>query len=74
MDNWKKLQSTVKVEATHPLEKKINHLKKVILDPDGYNTNLASKESLNQLHTKIDKLDEKLNNIKDLLIDIINSS
>ena len=55
-DNWDKLQN-------NSADKKINHLKKVINDPDGYNTNLASKErvksleeKMNELHNKIDSL------------------
>ena len=48
-DNWKKLQSD-------PTEKKVNHLKKVINDPDGYNTNLASKDRVEKLEEQIDEL------------------
>ena len=49
-DNWKKLQSD------DPADKKIKHLKKVINDPDGYNTNLASKDRVEKLEEQIDEL------------------
>ncbi|OUV71424.1 MAG: hypothetical protein CBC83_07900 [Flavobacteriales bacterium TMED123] len=54
-DNWKKLQND-KVVNSDPVEKKINHLKKVINDPDGYNTNLASKDRVKELEQKVDEL------------------
>ena len=53
-DNWKKLQND-KVVNSDPVEKKINHLKKVINDPDGYNTNLASKDRVKELEQKVDE-------------------
>ena len=56
-DNWKKLQSK-KIVHSDPVEKKINHLKRVINDPDGYNTNLASKERMEELEKKVSELNE----------------
>ena len=47
MDNWSKLQAKkIDVKKTDELSRKFNHLKKVISDPDKYNTNLASKNSI----------------------------
>ena len=59
-DNWNKLES-------NPAEKKIKHLKKVISDPDGYNTNLASKERVESLEEKMSLLHNKIDSIYTLL-------
>ena len=40
----------------NPAEKKIKHLKKVISDPDGYNTNLASKDRVEKIEEEINEL------------------
>ena len=55
-DNW-----------NDPAEKKVNHLKKVINDPDGYNTNLASKERVESLEEKMSQLHNKIDSIYTLL-------
>ena len=39
------------------LEKKINDLKKVIKDPDGYNTGLASEERVEKLEKLVDRIE-----------------
>lgn len=54
-DNWKKLQNK-KIISSNPVEKKINHLKRVINDPDGYNTNLASKDRVDELEKRVSEL------------------
>ena len=59
-DNWDKLQN-------NSADKKINHLKKVINDPDGYNTNLASKERVKSLEEKMNELHNKIDSIYSLL-------
>tara|TARA_Y100001951_G_scaffold70803_1_gene57740 strand:- start:155 stop:541 length:387 start_codon:yes stop_codon:yes gene_type:complete len=51
----------------NPAEKKIKHLKKVISDPDGYNTNLASKERVESLEEKMSLLHNKIDSIYTLL-------
>jgi uncharacterized coiled-coil protein SlyX len=56
-DNWKKLQiNTIDSSKTDKLNKKYNHLKKVISDPNKYNTNLASKDDIESLQQQIDEL------------------
>ena len=65
-DNWKKLQAK-KIDSSDPVEKKINHLKKVINDPDRYNTNLASKERVESLEKKLTLLHNKIDSIYSLL-------
>ena len=40
------------------LEKKINDLKKVISDPDGYNTGLASEERVENLEKSFSRIDD----------------
>jgi len=67
-DHWKKLQDK-KVFKSDPLEKKVNNLRKAMTDPDGYNTNLASKERVEKLEEVVDELaasvnfEEKLNQL-----------
>ena len=64
-DNWKKLQSEkIDTKLQNTLERKLKHLKSVITDPDKYNSNLASKDSLLSLEQQIEELQkviEKLN-------------
>ena len=60
-DNWSKLQSkTIDVKKTDPLSRKFNHIKKVISDPDKYNSNLASKNSILSLEQQIEELQEQV--------------
>jgi len=60
-DNWSKLQSKkIDVKKTDELSRKFNHLKKVISDPDKYNTNLASKNSIISLEQQIEELQEQV--------------
>ena len=54
-DNWKKLQNK-KVFKSNPFEKKLNHLRRVIADPDGYNTGLASRDRVESLEQQVDEL------------------
>ena len=60
-DNWSKLQAKkIDVKKTDELSRKFNHLKKVISDPDKYNTNLASKNSVLSLEQQIEELQEQI--------------
>ena len=57
MDNWSKLQAkTIDVKKTDELSRKFNHLKKVISNPDKYNTNLATKDAILSLEQQIEEL------------------
>ena len=49
------------------LEKKINDLKKVIKDPDGYNINLASKDRVENLENRMTVLEKDIKEIKYIL-------
>ena len=60
-DNWKKLQNKTTVE------RKVNQLTKVIRDPDGYHTNLASKERVESLEERMNELHNKIDSIYSLL-------
>ena len=61
-DNWKKLRKEVIGKDKrlngpfNEVEKKINNITKVIKDPDGYNTNLASKDRVEALEQAIEDL------------------
>ena len=60
-DNWKKVQSKkVDTKLQDKLERKLNHLKHVITDPDKYNSNLASKDKVESLEQQIDELREQV--------------
>ena len=69
-NHWNKLQNK-KVFKSDPLEKKVNNLRKAMTDPDGYNTNLASKERVEKLEEVVGGLtasssvnfEEKLNQL-----------
>ena len=66
-DNWKKLQSET-IEKTNIVNKKYKQLLNVIKDPDGYNTNLASKR-------RVENLEETQEEIKTQIEDLsINSN
>ena len=60
-DNWKKLQKVASkdkrlVGPFNEVSKKVDNLTKVIKDPDGYNTNLASKDRVEALEQAIEEL------------------
>ena len=64
----------------HNIKSKLNHLRKVIEDPDGYNTNLASKDKVisleqqvEELYDKVETLSSRLNGISYLLKSVINN-
>ena len=61
-DNWNKLQSD---DTSN--DKEIRILKRVINDPDGYNTNLASKERVESLEERMTQLHNKIDSIYTLL-------
>ena len=75
MSNWSKLQSkTIDVKKTDELSRKFNHLKKVISNPDQYNTNLASKDSLLSLEQQIEELQEQVDYLSLQLTKLISTS
>ena len=60
-DNWKKLQKVASkdkrlVGPFNEVSKKVDNLTKIIIDPDGYNTNLASKDRVEALEQAIEDL------------------
>ena len=66
-DNWKKLQADT-IDKTNIVNKKYKQLLNVIKDPDGYNTNLASKR-------RVENLEETQEEIKTQIEDLsINSN
>jgi hypothetical protein len=74
-DNWSKLQAkTIDVKKTDELSRKFNHLKKVISDPDKYNTNLASKDSILSLEQQIEELQEQVDYLSLQLTKLISAS
>ena len=58
LDHWSKLQGQ-RIKKK-PLEKRLSDLKKVILDPDKYNTNLCSRERMDELEKRLERIEEKL--------------
>jgi vacuolar-type H+-ATPase subunit D/Vma8 len=58
-DNWKKLQAEkIDTKLQNTFERKLNHLKSVITDPDKYNSNIASKDKVESLEQQIEELQE----------------
>ena len=60
-DNWKQLQKVASTDKRlvgpfNEVSKKVDNLTKVIKDPDGYNTNLASKDRVEALEQAIEEL------------------
>ena len=49
------------------INSQLNHIKSVISDPDGYNTNLASKDRVESLEQKLTLLHNKIDSIYTLL-------
>ena len=65
LDHWSKLQGyEIKKK---PLEKRLSDLKKVILDPDKYNTNLCSRERMDEMNNKVIEMEKRLERIERLL-------
>ena len=58
LDHWSKLQGQ-KIKKK-PLEKRLSDLKKVILDPDKYNTNLCSRDRMDELEKRLERIEEML--------------
>ncbi len=65
LDNWSKLQG--REIKKKPLEKRLSDLKKVILDPDKYNTNLCSRERMDKMNNKVIELEKRLERLERLL-------
>lgn len=65
LDHWSKLQGyEIKKK---PLEKRLSDLKKVILDPDKYNTNLCSRERMDEMNNKVIELEKRIEKLERLL-------
>ena len=58
LDHWSKLQG--REIKKKPLEKRLSDLKKVILDPDKYNTNLCSRERMDEMEKRLERIEKKL--------------
>jgi len=71
LDHWSKLQGyEIKKK---PLEKRLSDLKKVILDPDKYNTNLCSRERMDEMNNKVIELEKRLERIEEKLERLLNN-
>ena len=78
-DNWTKLQKhKVDHRLSDTVDRKLSHLKKVINDPDSYNTNIASKEKvisleqqLEELLDRVDKIEGRLDGMNYLINQIV---
>ena len=67
-DNWKKLQAEkIDTKLQNTLERKLNHLKSVITDPDKYNSNLASKDRVESLEQQIDESNHQIKELSNLV-------
>ena len=67
-DNWKKLQAEkIDTKLQNTLERKLNHLKSVITDPDKYNSNLASKDKVESLEQQIDESNHQIKELQEVI-------
>lgn len=70
LDHWSKLQG--REIKKKPLEKRLSDLKKVILDPDKYNTNLCSRERMDEMNNKVIEMEKRLERIEKKLERLLN--
>jgi hypothetical protein len=67
-DNWKKVQAKkIDTKLQNTLERKLNHLKSVIADPDKYNSNLASKDKVESLEQQIDESNHQIKELQEVI-------
>jgi flagellar biosynthesis chaperone FliJ len=67
-DNWKKLQAQkIDTKLQNTFERKLKHLKSVITDPDKYNINLASKDSVESLEQSVDESQQQIEELQKVI-------
>ena len=79
MGNWDKIKNVdvgIKqdIDRHSKLDKKLKDITKVIKNPDVWNANIASRDRVDSLEEKVEKLESKINGISYLVKQLINKS
>jgi len=79
MGNWDKIKNVdvgIKqdVERHSKLDKKLKDITKVIKNPDVWNANIASRDKMDSLEKRVEKLESKISGISYLVKQLINKS
>ena len=77
MGNWDKIKNVdvgIKqdVERHSKLDRKVKDITKVIKNPDAWNANIASRDRMDALEERVEKLESKINGISYLVKQLIN--
>ena len=79
MGNWDKIKNVdvgIKqdIDRHSKLDKKLKDITKVIKNPDVWNANIASRDRMDSLEKRVEKLESKINGISYLVKQLINKS
>ena len=79
MGNWDKIKNVdvgIKqdVERHSKIDKKLKDITKVIKNPDVWNANIASRDRVDSLEEKVEKLEKKISGISYLVKQLINKN
>ena len=79
MGNWDKIKNVdvgIKqdIERHSKLDKKLKDITKVIKNPDAWNANIASRDKMDSLEKRVEKLESKINGISYLVKQLINNN
>ena len=79
MGNWDKIKNVdvgIKqdIDRHSKLDKKVKDITKVIKNPDVWGVNIASRDRVDSLEEKVEKLERKISGISYLVKQLINKS
>ena len=79
MGNWDKIKNVdvgIKqdIDRHSKLDKKVKDITKVIKNPDEWNANIASRDRMDSLEKRVEKLESKINGISYLVKQLINNN
>ena len=79
MGNWDKIKNVdvgIKqdIDRHSKLDKKLKDITKVIINPDVWSANIASRDRVDSLEEKVEKLESKISGISYLVKQLINKN
>ena len=79
MGNWDKIKNVdvgIKqdIDRHSKLDKKVKDITKVIKNPDAWSANIASRDRVDSLEEKVEKLESKISGISYLVKQLINKN
>ena len=79
MGNWDKIKNVdvgIKqdIDRHSKLDKKVKDITKVIKNPDVWGVNIASRDRVDSLEEKVEKLEKKISGISYLVKQLINNN